>query len=134
MPQFNDPRNYPMNGTETCSGAGLCLMVNGGELETTNAGANSICVAVSADESSRGSDNALETSGQTVSAYPLGGVLMIQSAALTWAIGDIAYAAAAGQVNKTSTTQKAVGIFVGTPGAVDAGTLVPIATASGVVA
>ena len=134
MPQFNDPRNYNMNGTETCTGAGLCLRVNSGALETTDNASSHVCVAVSADESSRGEDNALETSGQTVSAYPLGGVLMIQSAGVTWAIGDIAYATAGGQINKSSSSQKAVGIFVGTPGAVDAGTLVPIATSSGVVA
>ena len=135
MVQFNDPRNMSVKSTITFAGAGLC--VNQGTAtsnEVDVCGDGELCIGVTADESSRDAAGTLETSGATVSVYPLGGVLMVQSeASQTWDYGLIVYVGAAGQViDSNDHTSKILGIYVGEGGAehtnCDAGTLIPVAT------
>ena len=136
--QGADPRDATLVTGQTVSGAGLLLKATGALVETTNAGADHVAIGVSAGDSSRDADGTFETSGATVSYYPMGGVLMIQSeASVTYALGDVVYAGDLGMCDKTSSSQKAIGIYVGDGEAIDsdgAGTLVAINTNSAVVA
>lgn len=134
-----DPRNATLVTGQTVSGAGLLLKATGALMETTDAGSDHVALGVSVGESSRAAGGELDTAaGATVSYYPMGGVLMIQSeASVTYALGDVVYAGAGGQCDKTATSQKAIGIYVGdgeTIGSDGAGTLVAINTNSAVVA
>ena len=79
------------------------------------------------------------SAGATVSFYPLGSVLMIQSeASQTYTTGLLVYAGASGQViDSNDHTSKVVGVYVGTGeavGAGGAGTLIPVNTAGHVTA
>ena len=131
MPQFNDPRNFDVKASVTFSGAGLCVNQDSTNNTVDIAGDGELCIGVTADESSRGSDNVLETTGATVSVYPLGGVLMVQTeASQTYTTGLIVYVGAAGQViDSNDHSSKILGVYVGegdvTPAA---GTLIPVAT------
>lgn len=135
----SDPRNATLVTGQTVTGAGLLLKATGALMETTDAASSHIALGVSAGESERAAGGALKTAaGATVSYYPMGGVLMIQSeASVTYALGDIVYAGDSGMCDKTSSSQKAIGIYVGEGEAIGgsgAGTLVPINTQSAVVA
>jgi hypothetical protein len=132
-----DPRNGLLVTGQTVSGAGLLLTGHdGGSLLRVTAASNSeIAIGVSCDSSERTLDGALATAaGSTCNFYPMGGVLLIASEALTWVAGDIAYASGDGRCDKTSSSQKAIGIYVGTGETAAAGDLVAINTNSAVVA
>ena len=134
-----DPRNATLVTGQTVLGAGLLLKATGALMETTDAGQSHIALGVSVGESERAAGGALKTAaGATVSYYAMGGVLMVQSeASVTYALGDLVYAGAAGMCDKTSSSQKAIGIYVGAGEAIGsdgAGTLVSINTNSAVVA
>jgi hypothetical protein len=104
-------------------------------METTNAAGDDIALGVSAADSTRDDAGVLQTAaGATCSYYPMGGVLMVASEALTWALGDVAYASDLGYCDKTSSSQKAIGIYVGLGETASAGDLVAINTNSAVVA
>lgn len=126
-----DPRTAAVKTGQTVTGVGLLLTQDSG-LRVTGAGASEVAVGVSAGESSRDADLAYETSGATVSFFPMGGVLWVASEALTWAVGDVAYASGSGYCDKTSSSQKAIGVYVGAGETVAAGVLVPINTNSAV--
>ena len=130
-----DPRTATLVTGQTVSGTGLLLKATGALVETTDAASSHVAIGVSAADSTRDIDGDLQTAaGATVSYYPMGGVLMIASEAVTWALGDIAYASADGQCDKSSSSQKAIGIYVGNGETASAGDLVPINTNSAVVA
>ena len=127
-----DPRNATLKDTVTVSGKGLLIMH---ELATNTvrlADDGEIAIGVSAAESSRGEDQALETSGATVAYYPLGGVLMVQSeASQTYTTGLKVYVGASGQcIDSNDHTSKLLGLYVGEgASSVAAGTLIPVMTA-----
>lgn len=116
MVQFQgaDPRNATLKDSEVIRGLGR-LLVNDGTnntVETTDA--TDICIGVSAGESSRDADHDFETTGATVSYYPLGGVLMVQSAAsATYTTGCLVYVGADGLATATAGSNKVLGIYVG---------------------
>ena len=116
MVQFQgaDPRNATLKDSEVVRGLGR-LLVNDGTtntVETTDAA--DICIGVSAGESSRDADHEFETSGATVSYYPLGGVLMVQSAvSQTYTTGKKVYVGADGLATTTAASNKLLGIYVG---------------------
>ena len=133
-----DPRNATLVTGQTVSGAGLLLKATGALMETTDAGSDHIALGVSVGESSRAAGGDLDTAaGATVSYYPMGGTLMVQTeGSQTYTTGLVVYAGAAGQIiDSNDHTSKAIGIYVGegdvTPAA---GTLLPINTNSAVVA
>ncbi|MAK37447.1 MAG: hypothetical protein CMC15_14925 [Flavobacteriaceae bacterium] len=109
-----DPRNATLKDSEVIRGLGR-LLVNDGvtnTLETTDA--TNICIGVSAGESSRDADHDFETSGATVAYYPLGGVLMVQSAtSKTYTTGCLVYVGADGLATATAGSNKVLGIYVG---------------------
>ena len=109
-----DPRNATLKDSEVVRGLGR-LLVNdstNNKLETTDA--TDICIGVSAGESSRDADHAFETTGATVSYFPLGGVLMVQSAAsATYTTGCTVYVGADGLATATAGSNKKLGLYVG---------------------
>lgn len=132
-----DPRNATLKASTTVSGKGL-LLVNDSTNNTLDLCADGeIAIGVSAGESSRGEDQALETSGATVAYYPLGGVLMVQSeASQTYTTGLTVYVGASGQcIDSNDHSSKALGLYVGEGAAsVAAGTLIPVMTAGAAIA
>ena len=130
--QGADPRNATLKSSTTVSGAGL-LLTNDTTTNTLDLCADGeVAIGVSAADSSRDADGTLETSGATVSYYPLGPVLMIQTeASQTYTTGLLVYAGADGQViDSNDHTSKVVGVYVGTGEAsVAAGTLIAVNTA-----
>lgn len=127
-----DPRNATLKASTTVSGKGL-LVVNDSTNNTVDLCADGeIAIGVSAGESSRGADGALETSGATVAYYPLGGVLMVQSeASQTYTTGLTVFVGASGQcIDSNDHSSKKLGLYVGEGAAsVAAGTLIPVMTA-----
>ena len=127
-----DPRNATLKASTTVSGKGL-LLVNDSTNNTVDLCADGeIAIGVSAGESSRGADGALETSGATVAYYPLGGVLMVQSeASQTYTTGLTVFVGASGQcIDSNDHSSKKLGLYVGEGAAsVAAGTLIPVMTA-----
>jgi|TARA_B100000902_G_scaffold228628_1_gene217036 hypothetical protein len=132
-----DPRNATLKASTTVSGKGL-LLVNDSTNNTVDLCADGeIAIGVSAGESSRGEDQALETSGATVAYYPLGGVLMVQSeASQTYTTGLTVYVGASGQcIDSDDHSSKKLGLYVGEGAAsVAAGTLIPVMTAGAAIA
>tara|TARA_R100000458_G_scaffold58617_1_gene67063 strand:- start:127 stop:552 length:426 start_codon:yes stop_codon:yes gene_type:complete len=132
--QGTDPRTATLKSSTTVSGAGL-LLTNDSTNNTLDLCADGeVAIGVSAADSSRDVDGTLETSGATVSFYPLGSVLMIQSeASQTYTTGLLVYAGANGQcIDSNDHTSKVVGVYVGTGeevGGSGAGTLIPVNTA-----
>ena len=135
MVQFSgaDPRNATLVTGTTVSGPGL-LLTNDSTNNTVDLTANNeIAIGVSAGDSTRDVDGVLQTSaGATVSFFPLGGVLMVQSeASQTYTTGLLVYAQADGLVGTTSSSRKLLGIYVG-EGEVtssSAGDMIPVMTA-----
>ena len=115
-----DPRNATLKDSEVVRGLGR-LLVNDGttnKLETSDA--TDICVGVSAGESSRDADHDFETTGATVSFFPVGGVLMVQSAvSQTYTTGCLVYVGANGLATATAGSNKVLGIYVGEGEATD---------------
>ena len=130
--QGADPRNATLKSSTTVSGAGL-LLTNDSTNNTLDLCADGeVAIGVSAADSSRDADGTLETSGATVSYYPLGPVLMIQTeASQTYTTGLLVYAGADGQViDSNDHTSKFVGVYVGEGAAsTTAGDLIPVNTA-----
>ncbi len=109
-----DPRNATLKDAEVIRGIGRILTVDGTNNTLTENTATSISIGISAGESSRDADHAFETSGATVSYFPLGGVLMVQSeASKTYTTGCLVYAKANGLASPTANSSKVLGIYVG---------------------
>ena len=94
------------------------LVINGSGGAGTNklqeTAAAGIAIGVTADESSRDAAGGLEAADATVSYYPLGGVLLVQTdAASTYDIGDTVYVGANGLATSTVGSNKKLGIYVG---------------------
>ena len=132
-----DPRSATLKTGSTVSGAGL-LLTNDSTNNTIDVCADGeVAIGVSAGDSTRDVDGVLQTAaGATVSYYPLGATLMIQTeGSQTWTTGVLVYAGASGQcIDSNDHTSKAIGIYVGN-GAITpaAGTLIPVNTAGAVI-
>ena len=109
-----DPRNATLKDSETIRGVGRILTNDSTNNKLEVSGATDIAIGISAGEGSRDADHAFETSGATVSYFPLGGVLMVQSeASKTYATGCLVYAKASGLASPTANSSKVLGIYVG---------------------
>ena len=139
-----DPVNMVLKTGTTIKGAGKCI----GVYDTTGVDLainNEIAIGISAGDSTRDADLALQTTvGATVAVFPLGGVLYVQSkAGDAWNPGTLAYVDAGGLATVTSSSRKLLGVYVGEAGVTGAtlvvngagdsgateGTLIPIMTA-----
>lgn len=128
-----DPISAVLKTGTTVSGPGLCL-VNDGTSNTLDLSADGeIAIGISAGDSTRDVDGTLSTAaGATVSFYPLGGVLMVQSeASQTYTTGLLVYVGASGQViDGDDHSSKVLGIYVGDgASSTSAGDLIPVMTA-----
>lgn len=128
-----DPISAVLKTGTTVSGPGLCL-VNDSTNNTLDLCADGeIAIGISAGDSTRDVDGDLQTAaGATVSFYPLGGVLMVQSeASQTYTTGLLVYVGASGQViDSNDHTSKVLGIYVGDgASSTSAGDLIPVMTA-----
>lgn len=128
-----DPISAVLKTGTTVSGPGLCL-VNDSTNNTLDLSADGeIAIGISAGDSTRDVDGTLSTAaGATVSFYPLGGVLMVQSeASQTYTTGLLVYVGASGQViDGDDHSSKVLGIYVGDgASSTSAGDLIPVMTA-----
>jgi len=110
-----DPVHGVLLDGQTVKGPGKILYADQSDNALLLGADAKFALGISAGDSSRGADGALETTGATVSYYPLGGVLMVQSAASqTYKPGMIVYAGANGlALDSQDSSEKKLGIYVG---------------------
>ena len=110
-----DPVHGVMYAGQTVKGPGKILYADQSDNALYLGADAKFPLGISAGDSSRDADGALETSGATVSYYPLGGVLMVQAAASqTFKPGMIVYAGANGlALDSQDSSEKKLGIYVG---------------------
>lgn len=110
------PRSATLKTGTIVYGAGKLLTMDGTGNTVDLTANGEVCLGVSAGDSSRTSTSALQTAaGATVSYYPLGGVLMVQSMnGLTYTLGQVVYAMANGlATNASANSVKKIGVYVG---------------------
>tara|TARA_R100001377_G_scaffold83238_1_gene64487 strand:+ start:3486 stop:3938 length:453 start_codon:yes stop_codon:yes gene_type:complete len=109
-----DPRNAKVKDATIFRSIGRIITNDSTNNEVIASGAATIAIGITAGESSRDAESVLETSGATVSFFPLGGVLMVQSeASKTYTTGCLVYAKANGLASSTANSSKILGIYVG---------------------
>ena len=123
-----DPRTATLKDTATVSGPGYLLTNDSTNNKLDLCAATEVPIGLSAADSSRDADGVLETASATISYYPLGGMLMIASDAVTYTLGQLVYANNAGRVTNVAGSNKKVGIYVGNGETATAGDLVPVST------
>ena len=131
MAQFsgNDPRTATLKDSNTIVGVGVIVAKDGTANQVQLGAATDVPLGVSAGESSRDADGTLETTGATVSYFPMGGVHMVAALAETYTTGKLVYLKGSGRVGGTAGSDKLVGVYVGTGETVDtAGDLIPVNT------
>lgn len=129
-----DPVSMNVKSSTTVSGIGLLLANDSTNNTVDLTAAGEVCIGVSGGESSRDADGTLETSGATVSMFPLGGVMMVASkVAQTYTTGLLVYVGASGlAIDSDDASSKVLGVYVGTgelTGSAD-GELIRVNTAS----
>lgn len=125
----NDPRSATLKDGDTVSGVGIILAKDGTTNTVQLGAATNVPLGVSVGESSRDADQVLETTGATVSFFPMGGVHMVAALAETYTTGQLVYLKGSGRVGGTAGSDKLVGVYVGTGEAVStAGDLIPVNT------
>tara|TARA_R100001443_G_scaffold5194_4_gene13881 strand:- start:7192 stop:7602 length:411 start_codon:yes stop_codon:yes gene_type:complete len=126
--QGADPRTATLIDTTTVSGPGFLLTNDSTNNKLDLCAATEVPLGVSVADSSRDADNVLETANATISYYPLGGMFLLASDAVTYSLGQLVYANNAGRVTNVAGSNKKVGIYVGNGETATAGDLVPVST------
>lgn len=91
--------------------------------------ATEACFFVALDESSRDADQALETTGATVTACPVGGMMYVRiNASEVLVAGQVLYVGANGEATKTAGSNKILGHYLGSALTSVAGTLYAVNT------
>lgn len=122
------PVNGNMKAATSCSGAGLLLKVDGTNTVNVVSAVGNTPLGVSFSHSHKDKDGNLVTGGR-VSFHPSGGVLYIQSQAVTWTQGATAYAHTDGTItNVDGGSATVIGVYVGQGETATAGDLVAINT------
>tara|TARA_R110002020_G_scaffold52180_2_gene146916 strand:- start:55 stop:531 length:477 start_codon:yes stop_codon:yes gene_type:complete len=117
MPQFNEPRTAILKTGSYSKGPGKIITMDSTNNTVDLAAVSEVALGVTAGDSTRDAAGALQTAaGATVSYYPMGGVLMIQSAASqTYTLGCLVYATNSGLATASSgSSAKVIGTFAGT--------------------
>jgi len=130
--QGADPRNATMKASTTVAGPGYLLTNDSTNNTLDLCAVSEVCIGVSAAESSRDAAGTLETTGATVSYYPMGSVLMCAAtASQTWTTGALVYIASSGLCTTSSgSSAKVLGLYVGEGEAVaTVGDLIAVNTA-----
>tara|TARA_A100001391_G_scaffold204749_1_gene201600 strand:+ start:5179 stop:5631 length:453 start_codon:yes stop_codon:yes gene_type:complete len=109
------PRNIELEDSTVVYGTGKILKVGSTANHADLSTATSVAIGITTASSSRsGADHTLTTAGATVSFYPLGGVLMVQTdAASTFDFGDTVYVGGDGLATSTAGSNKKLGLYVG---------------------
>ena len=123
----------------TVAGAGYILTNDSTNNTVDLSNTTEVGVFISADESSRDAAGDLDTSaGATVSAYPLGGAILVAAtASQTYTTGLTVYVGANGLATITAGSNKKLGLYVGggeTTSSTNGETLVLVATAGAAIA
>lgn len=124
----------------TVAGAGYILTNDGTSNTVDLSAATEVGLFISADESSRDAAGDLITAaGATVSAYPMGGALLVAATgSQTWTTGATVYAANNGLATTSSgSSAKKIGLYVGggeTTSSTNGETLILVATAGAEIA
>jgi hypothetical protein len=110
-----DPVNMTMIDAKVVTGVGKLLTMDSTNNKVDLTAVGEICIGVSAGESERAAGGSYDLTAPTVSMYPLGGVLMVQSAAsMTWTTGLTVYATNNGLATTASgSSAKKIGLYVG---------------------
>lgn len=135
MTALSTPRNATLKSALTVTGPGYILTNDSTNNKLDLTAAGEVALGVSADESERDSSGLV--AGGLVSFYPLGGVLMVASAASqTLTTGVTVYAGAGGLLTTTAGSNKKIGLYIGEGETTSssAGDLVPIMTGASIVA
>jgi len=122
----NDPQNATLKTGAIVKGPGKLITMDGANNTIDLAAVGEIAIGVSAGDSSRTAAGTLDAAaGATASYYPMGGVLMVQSAAsMPWTTGLLVYATNLGLATTSSgSSAKVIGTYVG-EGVVTGGALV----------
>ena len=117
------------NSVTVKKGELLTIQTSDGLVDKTIAG--EVCHLVALDESSRDADGTLVTSGATVTAVPVGGVLFVAcNGGETWTAADEIFVGADGQATESNASSaKKLGIYLGAAiGTTVDGTLVAVNT------
>jgi len=111
-----DPVHGVMKAASTVKGPGKILYADQSDNALLLSADGKFPLGISAGNSSRDAEGTLKASGATVSYYPLGAVLMVQSAASqTYKPGMIVYAGDNGlALDSQDSSEKKLGIYVGT--------------------
>jgi len=144
-----DPRNATLKTGTVVYGPGKIMTMDSTNNTLDLSDVTEIGLGISAGDSSRTAAKVLQTAaGATVSYYPLGGMLMVQSeAAVTYTTGLTVYVGASGLATATAGSNKKLGLYVGEGQTTDAlvdngagdstateGTMIPVATAGAEIA
>ena len=116
MAMNNDPRNATLKTAAIVKGPGKLITMDSTNNTVDLTAVGEIAIGVSAGDSSRTAAGVLDpAAGATVAYYPMGGVLMIQSAAsMTWTTGLLVYATSLGLATTSSgSSAKIIGTYVG---------------------
>jgi len=110
-----DPRNATLKNGAIVKGPGKLLTMDSTNNTLDICADGEVAIGVSAGESSRDGSGTYETTSATVSYYPLGSVLMVQSEITqTYTTGLLVYAGALGQcIDSNDHTSKVIGVYVG---------------------
>tara|TARA_R100000995_G_scaffold58385_1_gene29271 strand:- start:5546 stop:6001 length:456 start_codon:yes stop_codon:yes gene_type:complete len=109
-----DPRNADLKAATVVYGPGKIMTMDGTNNRLDLSAATEIGLGISVGDSSRDSAKVLETTGATVSYYPLGGVLMVQALnGETYTTGCTVYVGANGLATVTAGSNKKLGLYVG---------------------
>ena len=110
-----DPINADLKTSTVIYGPGKILTNDSTNNTLDLAAVTEVALGISVGDSSRDAAKVLETSSATVSYYPLGGALMVQSAAsATYTTGCLVYVGADGLATATAGSNKKLGRYTGT--------------------
>jgi len=144
-----DPRNATLKTGTIVYGPGKIMTMDSTNNTLDLTATTEIGLGISAGDSSRTALKVLQTAaGATVSYYPLGGMLMVQSeAAVTYTTGLTVYVGGSGLATATAGSNKKLGLYVGEGETTDTladngagdstateGTMIPVATAGAEIA
>ncbi len=126
MVNFADPIDAVMIDDKICKGPGKILTFDSTNNKVDLSAATEVALGISAGESERAAGGSMDITAATVSFYPLGGVLMVQSKAGDgYTTGCTVYVGADGLATSTAGSNKKLGLYVGkahtAPALVDSG-------------
>ena len=114
MVNMADPINMTMIDDKVVTGAGKILTFDGTNNKVDLSHTGEVALGISAGESERAAGGSYDLTAPTVSMYPLGGALMVQSeAGRAYTTGCPVYIGASGMATSVSASNKKLGLYLG---------------------